>query len=58
VSNAAREGMLDGKVKRGNWEEREGKGCGEGRECRFGSCELNSNVGLQELQLQYLVGMQ
>jgi hypothetical protein len=50
--------MLDGKVKRGNWEDREGKGCGEGRKCRFGSCELNSNVGLQELQLQYLVGMQ
>jgi hypothetical protein len=58
ASNAAREGMPDGKVKEGTGKGKEGKGWGERRECRFGSCELNSNVGLQELQLQYLVSMQ
>ena len=37
---------------------KEKKGWGEGRGCRFGLCELNSNVDLQELQSQYIVSMQ
>jgi hypothetical protein len=35
-----------------------GKGEEERRRCNFGSCNLNSNVGLHDLQSQYVVSMQ
>jgi NADH:ubiquinone oxidoreductase subunit len=52
-SNAktGREKKEQARIGRGKGEEERGR-------CNFGSCKLNSNVGLQELQLQYLVSMQ
>jgi hypothetical protein len=48
--------MHDRKERRRN---RQGGKGEEGRgRCNFGSCKLNSNVGLQELQSQYIVSMQ